>query len=155
MVRSIAPLRGADAAPGVDVLPTLLTARVRGVRDDEVELDVAGRVLIARRDPSVHPVVLAGSAERQERVLVERDAEGRLAVIGALRTQPTPGIDKSDVYSIEAERISLKASSEISIAARAAGIALRAAGEVETVAERIISRAEGVHKIVGRMLRLN
>jgi hypothetical protein len=34
-------------------------------------------------------------------------------------------------------------------------MAVRAVGEIETYAERIVSRAEGVHKIIGRMLRLN
>lgn len=37
----------------------------------------------------------------------------------------------------------------------AAGLVVRALGEVETYADKIISRDEGVHKIVGRILRLN
>ena len=48
-----------------------------------------------------------------------------------------------------------EAGQELSLSAQTAALVLRAAGEVETFAERIISRAEGVHKIIGRMLRLN
>lgn len=44
---------------------------------------------------------------------------------------------------------------EVTLTAHGAGVVLRALGEVETYAERIISRADGIHKIIGRMLQLN
>ena len=76
-------------------------------------------------------------------------------VLGALRAQPTPGIDIGETYAIKAKRVSLEAEEEVSLAAQTAALVLRAAGEVETYADRIVSRAESVHKIIGRILRLN
>ena len=48
-----------------------------------------------------------------------------------------------------------EARSEASIVTEVAGLVVRALGEVETYADKTISRAEGVDKIVGRILRLN
>ena len=92
---------------------------------------------------------------RGERVLAERDERGAWIILGALRTQPTPGIDAAFAYTIEADTITIRGRSEVSIVTEAAGLVVRALGEVETYADEIISRAEGVHKIVGRILRLN
>lgn len=116
---------------------------------------VSGREMDARVDESVSAVVLEGAVARGERVVVEVEDDGEVVVVGALRTQPTPGIDAADQYTIEAGRIDLKAEHEVSMSAKTALVVLRAIGEVETVAERITTRAHGVHKIIGRMLRLN
>lgn len=134
--------------------PTLLTAHVHQVDGARIVLAFGRTTADAQLDPSVHSSVIEGACKRQERVLVE-DIEGSLVVIGALRTQPTPGIDEAESYEIKAKRISLQGTEEISLTAQTAAVVMRAVGEVETFAERIISRAEGVHKIVGRMLRLN
>ncbi len=133
---------------------TLSTARIVSCDEAGAALEMGGCRVVAVVDPSVHPTVLAGAQERSERILVERRADGTITVIGALRTQPTPGVDRAERYDIEADRIALRGE-EISLSSRAAAVVLRAIGEVETYADRIISRAEGVHKIVGRMLRLN
>jgi len=122
---------------------------------DTVTVRCGSTEAVAQRDEALHPTVLAGALERGERVLVERDAGGAAVVIGALRTQPIPGLDEAESYHIKAARIRLDATEEMSLTARTAGLVLRAVGEVETYSERIISRAEGVHKIIGRMLRLN
>lgn len=135
--------------------PVLFTAEVHEVREDGVMLGIGSTVAPAKLDPSVHPTVVEGARARRERVLVEEGEGGALVVIGALRTQPTPGVDVAESYSIKAKRISLEASEELTLTAQTAAVVLRAIGEVETYAERIVSRAEGVHKIVGRMLRLN
>jgi hypothetical protein len=135
--------------------PGLFTARLKRATSGAAVLEHAGKELAASVDPSVHPQVLAGAALRGERVLVERSDDGELLVIGALRTQPTPGIDVADAYEIKAGRVAIEATGEISLAAQTAGLVIRAASEIETYADRIISRAEGVHKIIGRMLRLN
>ncbi len=104
----------------------------------------------------VHPSVLRTACERGEPVLVERAADGSLTVVGALRMQPTPGVDAMEEIELEADRIHLRGRREITLeSSTTARIALRAAGEIETYASRILSKAEEVHKIVGRMLRLN
>lgn len=135
--------------------PSLRTGRVHAVEGDLVRLAIGSQIVAATVDPSVHPLVLRGAAERNERVLAERDESGAWVILGALRTQPTPGIDNADAYTIEADKVTIRGRSEVSIATEAAGLVVRALGEVETYADKIISRAEGVHKIVGRILRLN
>jgi hypothetical protein len=130
-------------------------AGVDAIDGDRVTLRMGADVVEAKRDAGLHPAVLEGARARGERVLVERDAEGRWLVLGGLRTQPTPGIDVVDEYTIEAGRVLIRGREEIALVAHAAGLVVRALGEVETYAERILSRADGVHKIVGRMLRLN
>jgi hypothetical protein len=135
--------------------PALATAKVLEIGEEGVVVALGGAQVAATLDPSVSPVVIAGACERGERVLVEEGEDGAVVVLGALRAQPTPGIDAADEYAIRAKRVSLEASEELSLTAKAAALVLRAAGEVETYADRILTRAEGVHKIVGRILRLN
>lgn len=131
-------------------VPSICTGRIHAIEGETIRLVVGGQIVVAAIDPSVHPVVLRGASERGERVLVERDERGAWLILGALRTQPTPGIDAADAYTIEADKITIRGRREVSIVTEAAGL-----GEVETNADKIISRAEGVHKIVGRILRLN
>jgi hypothetical protein len=135
--------------------PGLTTAIVDEIRETGVVLLLRGALVPATLDASVHLLVIEGARARGERVLVEVADDGSVVVLGALRAQPTPGIDAADAYSIQAKRISLEAGEELSLKAQTAALVLRAVGEVETYAERIMSRAEGLHKIVGRMLRLN
>ncbi len=156
-----APAPAPAPAPAAAVAPALLAqlglARVIDLLPDgTVELRVGGQAVIAERSPTLHASVLKTALAHGDPVLVERDEEGRVTVMGALRTQPTPGVDAMEEVNIEAERIHLRGRKEIALSTSgAAQIALRAIGEVETYAERIVSRAEEVHKIVGRMLRLN
>lgn len=103
---------------------------------------------------SVDPVVLRGAAARQE-IVVLQETDAGFVVLGALRTRPTPGIDRADEYVIEADRVKVEASHAVALVAGAAEIAVRAVGFVETIARDITARAAGVHKIVGRMIHLN
>ncbi|MRG92164.1 hypothetical protein [Polyangium spumosum] len=135
--------------------PALFTAEIHEIHDDGVTLGIGLTLERAKLHPSVHKAVVEGARARHERVLVEEGEGGALVVLGALRTQPTPGVDAAETYTIQAKRITLEAGEELSLSAQTAAVVLRAIGEVETYAERILSRAEGVHKIVGRMLRLN
>ena len=135
--------------------PSICTGRIHSLDSDAVQLVIGSQIVDAAVDPSVHPAVLRGASERGERVLAERDERGAWLILGALRTQPTPGIDAADAYTIEADKITIRGRSEVSIVTEAAGLVVRALGEVETYADKNISRAEGVHKIVGRILRLN
>lgn len=159
--RVIHPI-GEQRAPALRAVPApapqrpgLATAIVHEITEAGVVLQLGSSLVAATLDPSVHPVVIEGARARRERVLVEEADDGSLVVLGALRAQPTPGIDVAEAYAIKAKRVSLEADEEISLSAQTAALVLRAIGEVETHAERIVSRAEGVHKIIGRMLRLN
>lgn len=135
-------------------LPRLGTARVVAIEGDAVVVEIAGREVLAVLDASVHPTVVQGARDRGERVLLEISTEGIATVVGALHTQPIPGIDRADAYKIEATKVTIEGD-EVMLSSKTARIVLRAASEIESFAERIVSRAEGVHKIVGRMLRLN
>lgn len=151
----VTPALPPERAPA-EVFGQLALARVLEVREGEVEISVGGKIMTARSAPHVAQAVLQTACARGEPVLVERNAAGEVQVVGALRTQATPGVDQMESVEIEADRISLKGRKEISLATSGvAQIALRAAGEIETYADRIVSRAEELHKIVGRMLRLN
>lgn len=122
----------------------------------DVVLSAGGGTLRARAAATLHRAVLETALGRGEPVLIERGPGGIVSVVGALRTQPTPGVDKMEEIKLEADRVEIKGREEVSLSTSGvAQIALRAVGEVETYASRIISRAEEVHKIVGRMLRLN
>lgn len=147
--------RREDSRASAPTLAPLGLARLASIdADGNIEVRVGDRIVPATRDPIVHLAVLRTAEERGEPVLVEQ-RDGAFVVVGALRTQPTPGIDKMDHVLIEAETIELKAKEEVLVTNGVAAIALRALGEVETYADRIVSRAETVHKIIGRMLRLN
>lgn len=158
--------RAADASPAPHAgatrerpraLPAgqLATARIVSLEGERAVVSVGWVEADATWDASVDRLVLEGARARGERVLVEQTEDGSLLILGALRTRPTPGIDAAESYEIDADRIAIRAGSELSLTARVAGVVLRAAGEVETYADRILSRAESVHKIVGRVLRLN
>jgi hypothetical protein len=124
------------------------------MQGDVVRVVAGGAPLTATIDPAVHRSVVEGALARQERVLVEIEPDGGAVIVGALRTRPTPGLESADEFVIEAKRVAVRAD-EISLATAAAAVVLRAVGEVETYADRIVSRAEGLHRLVGRMLKLN
>ncbi|MFO0550017.1 MAG: hypothetical protein U0271_16600 [Polyangiaceae bacterium] len=134
--------------------PQLGLAHIERLSPGEAHIRIGGKSLAARVDAHVDDAVLQSALERQEPILVEHRPNG-IFVVGALRTRATPGVDKTKEVTIEAEKIRLVASEEVTVRSGPAMMVVRAIGEVETYAERIISRAEGVHKIIGRMLRLN
>jgi hypothetical protein len=156
-----APRTEEEAAPAAPVAPgaafgNLGIAQVIDVRGSEVDIQIGGRIVTAHAAPMLHAAVLDTAMTTGEPVLVERGPQGAITVIGALRTRPAPGVDRMKEVTIEADHIHLRGRKEIVLStAGVASIALRAAGEIETYADRIISRAEELHKIVGRMLRLN
>ncbi len=124
--------------------------------------------LAAELDPGLDAAV-AETALRTGEPVVVVDGPGGPVVVGALRTRATPGIDRTEEVTIEATRLRLQAdqvelaggdvsiegSRELRLRTRTAYVVLRAVGEIESFADRIVTRAEGVHKLVGRMLRLN
>ena len=125
--------------------------------DDEqrtVTVRLGGREVVAALDPSVSPVVVRTAIARGERLIVERE-EGRLVVLGSLRTAPVPGLDEADEYVLRARRISIEAADEVSLKTGSASFVLRARGYIESLAQNITARAASVHKIIGRMIHLN
>jgi hypothetical protein len=143
------------AAETNDAFGSLGLAQIVDVRTAEVDVSIAGRIFTARAAEYVHRAVLDTAAATGEPVLIERALDGSLTVVGALSARPTPGIDAMDEITLEARRITLRARDELRLSSGVASLVLRAAGEIESYAESIVSKAEELHKIVGRMLRLN
>lgn len=148
-------------APIQLVQPTSMSlARIVSLEGGAGVVDVAGRSLKASIDDAVDEAVLETALRRGERVLVEVTGD-RAIIVGALRTQATPGIERAERFDIQAGEVTIAATrvsvdgDEVALNSKTARLVLRAAGEIESFAERIVSRASGVHKIVGRMLRLN
>lgn len=150
--------RGAPApAPEAQIVPLGLSA----ARIEELDTTArTARVVIGRGtvsatlDAAVDPVVIATAHARGERVIVQRDPGGWV-VLGALRTTATPGVDVGEEFDIQARRVRITAAHEVTLATGAASLVLRAHGFVETVAQDITARASQVHKIIGRLVRLN
>jgi hypothetical protein len=141
------------AAPVAD--GALLIARALSDDPEGVLVDLAGRHVRASVDRGVHEAVIRTACKNREMVLVTRDEAGKVWIVGALRTQPTPGVDAMDEIQLEAKRVTIVGGEEVQLRSGVAVVAVRAIGEVETYADRIMSRAEEVQKIVARMLRLN
>ncbi|XXX80862.1 hypothetical protein WMF30_19080 [Sorangium sp. So ce134] len=136
--------------------PELTAARLDAFDEERrtARLRAGGASVEAAVDPAVSASVLRTALARGERVIVEAD-RGGFTVVGALRTAATPGVDEADEFRIKASRVTVDAAHEISLVSGAATLVLRAVGQVETLAENIVSRASSVHKIIGRMIRLN
>lgn len=134
----------------------LVAVRVEAIDEAArtVRLRVGGAGVDANIDPSVDPAVLRTALRRGERVITQREA-GAWVVLGALRTAATPGVDEGDEFTLKARRIMVEAAHEFSVVSGAASLVLRAYGHVETLAHDITARASGVHRIIGRMIRLN
>lgn len=164
----VEPLREARAA---NATATLTLAKLRSFeRDRSCRISRWGeeREIVARLAEGLDLAVAETALRHGEPLVIVEDADGP-TVVGALRTSATPGVDRAEEMSIEATRLRIVAdevgvtgrvvgvegSEELRLRSRAAFVVLRAVGEIESFAERIVTRAEGVHKLVGRMLRLN
>jgi hypothetical protein len=133
-------------------------AAVRATAFDEARRTLTLRVgreqIEATLDASVEPAVIHTALRRGERLLAQPEGEGWV-VIGALRTTATPGVDEADEFLIKANRVAVVAAHEFAVVTGAASFAMRAIGHVETLAQDITTRASSLHKLVGRMIRLN
>ena len=144
-------------------LPALRAARL-------VAFDAArGRATIAMGeheveaalDGALSPAVVVTAVARGERAIVVAEPAGAgggepgWLVLGTLRTAPTPGVDEGEEFVIKAKRVLVAAEHEFAIVSGVASFVVRAQGYVETLARDITTRAAGVHKIVGRIVRLN
>ncbi|HTN86972.1 hypothetical protein [Sorangium sp. So ce1389] len=149
----------ADPPPASQAQPAaggLMAARLVAfdAQGRAARLSLGGAEIEAALDEALSPSVLATALARGERLVVQREGEGWV-VLGALRTAPTPGVDEGDEFLIKARRVLVAAEHEFAIASGAASLVVRAQGFVETVAHDITARASGIHKIVGRIIRLN
>jgi len=115
---------------------------------------LGGRTFAAKVDRTVDAAVMDTATRRGERVIVQEEA-GAWVVLGVLRTAATPGVDDIEDLELRAKRITLVAEHEVRLSTGAASVVLRARGYIETVANDITTRATSLHKIIGRMLRLN
>ncbi|WP_437961331.1 hypothetical protein WME76_17950 [Sorangium sp. So ce119] len=148
--------RNAPEPLGLAALRIARLASDKDGRDDvpSIHLQTGAGEVEASVDPAVHPVVLRTAFERGERVIAQREG-GAWVVLGVLRTGPTPGVDPGDEYLIRARRVSIVADHEFAVVSGAASLVLRAFGYVETIAQDITARATNVHKVIGRVIRLN
>lgn len=148
-----------DAARAPEKAPTLpgLAALRLVAWDPErriARVAVGPKQVVARVDAGVEAAVLTTALARGERVIVEQGAKA-LTILGTLRTQATPGLDAGDDYVIRAQRVRVEGAHEVTLATGKSSLTLRALGFIETVAQDITTRASAVHKIVGRLIRLN
>jgi hypothetical protein len=144
-------------APSAAPVPEGLFAAPLASLDEEgrrATIRIGSRTVGASLDPAVDTAVARTALARGERVIAQREGDG-FVVIGALRTAATPGVDAGDEFTVRARRVAIVADHEFSVTTGAAGLVMRARGYVETIAEDITSRASSLHKIVGRMIRLN
>jgi hypothetical protein len=148
-VSSTTGVRRPAAAPGI-VAAVLVAFDGKST----ASLQIGGETIEAAVDAAVDPAVLRTALARRERVIAQQEGDGWV-VVGALRTAATPGVDEGDEFAIKARRVRIEAAHELSVVSGAASVVLRAYGQVETLAQDITSRASQVHKIIGRMIRLN
>ena len=119
-----------------------------------VTIRVGADAVTAVLDTGVDPAVIRTALITPRRVIAQPE-DGGWIVLRTLRTSATPGVDEGDDFLIKARRIDIVAGHEVNIASGAVSLALRAIGHFEALAQDITARASGVHKIVGRLVRLN
>ena len=117
-------------------------------------IEVGGVSVEAAFDDALSPQVLTTALARGERVIAQREDQGWV-LLGTLRTCPTPGVDEGDEFLIKARRVAILVEHEFAVVSGLASVVVRAKGVVETLAHDITTRASGIHKIVGRLIRLN
>jgi hypothetical protein len=147
---------GSRATPRIQAAAGLVALRIAEL--DEVErravLVLGDERLVAQLDDALDPRVLCTAIARRERVIAQRE-RGQWVVLGALRTAPTPGVDRGDDFKIEARRVRVEADYEFAVVSGTASLVIRAVGAVESVAREITTRATELNKIFGRIIRLN
>lgn len=100
-------------------------------------------------DTEVDAAIVAEALETGERVLVEADLEGELAVVGVLRSRMPEKI------VMRASTIELDADHEVLLRSGKGAVRIREDGDIEVVGSRISAASRGLFRLVGKMLRLN
>jgi len=100
-------------------------------------------------DSEVDAAIVAEALETGERVLVEADEEGELAVVGVLRSRvPEKIVLRANVIELDAEQ-------EVLLRSGKGAMRIREDGDIEVVGSRISAASRGLFRLVGKMLRLN
>jgi hypothetical protein len=131
--------RGLVSARVVDLRGRSATVQLRG---DDGPVDV-------ELDPDVDAAVVAEALENGDRVMVESDERGELALVGVLRCRIP------EKLKISAATIEIEAEREVVLRSGRAALRLREDGEIDLVGSRISAASRGLFRLVGRMLRLN
>jgi hypothetical protein len=149
-----APESAPRTSPAVPAGLTAVRLTALDVERRSAQIVVAGETVTATLDDALSSRVVATALARGERVIAQREATGWV-VLGSLRTSDTPGVDEGEEFVIKAKRVLVSAEHEFAVVSGAASLVLRAHGAIETLAKDITSRASSLHKIVGRLIRLN
>lgn len=131
--------QGLRSARVVDLVGRRATVVLRG-EDEAIDVEL---------DVEVDAAVVAEALENGDRVMVEPDERGELAVVGVLRCR------QPEVLKLRAETIELEAEREVRVKTGKAALRLREDGEIDLVGSRISAASRGLFRLVGRMLRLN
>jgi hypothetical protein len=100
-------------------------------------------------DSEVDAAIVAEALETGERVLVEADEEGQLAVVGVLRSRvPEKLVLRANVIELDADQ-------EVLLRSGKGAVRIREDGDIEVVGSRISAASRGLFRLVGKMLRLN
>ena len=130
---------GLRSARVVDLRGRRATVVLRGEHDAiDVELDV-----------DVDAIIVEDAFTNGDRVMVEADERGELAVVGVLQCR------RPETLKIRAESIEIEAEREITLRSGKAAFRVREDGEMDLVGSRISIASRGLFRLVGRMLRLN
>ncbi len=132
----------------------LRALRLCSLDDETAVLGLGGRQVQANIDEGVDRAVLEGARSRGERVIAVHEA-GTWTVLGVLRTRATPGLEPGDDFTIEANRVKVIADHSFLVRSGPTSFSMRAQGFVETLAKDISTRATAVHKLIGRLVRIN
>ena len=136
--------------PGPRLSPGLRTARLVALEKGEARITLAGGAqALAQLAPDVDIEIIERALENGDRALVEVDELGEPEIVGVVATR----IPRT--LHLEAERVIVEASEELTLRSGKAGLRLREDGDVELVGSRIVTMSRGLFRLVGKMLRLN
>ncbi len=130
---------GLRSARVVDVRGRRATVVLRG-EDEAIDVEL---------DADVDAIVVEDAFTNGDRVMLEADSRGELAIVGVLQCR------RPELLKIRAETIEIEAEREIKLRAGKAAFRVREDGEVDLIGSRISIASRGLFRLVGRMLRLN
>jgi hypothetical protein len=140
----------ASATEAPRFAPGLRAAKLLSLDGARALVDLRGGVVLdARLADDVERELVLRALDAGDRVLVEIDERGEAEIVGVVATRVPRTLH------LEADRIVIDASEELTLRSGKAGLRLREDGEVELVGSRIAAVSRGLFRLVGKMLRLN
>jgi hypothetical protein len=139
-----------EAAPAL--APGLTLGRVLGRAGDGWRVAASGGEHVVAADPSIDPALLDDAARSGARVVLEG---GRAPVIaGVLLTARPVTVDRAGSVELEVKRLVVTAAESALL--RSPGAFLKVGGdELELYANRLVSRARELYRVLGRMVKIN